>query len=40
MSGAVVVHARRREPREVAVNVVLAVLAAVVVWGRVGPYAF
>jgi uncharacterized membrane protein YphA (DoxX/SURF4 family) len=40
MIGALVVHARRHEPREVAVNVVLVVLASVIVWGRIGPYAF
>ena len=40
MAGAVVTHARRHEIPNVAVNVVLAVLAAVVVWGRFGPYSF
>ncbi|GAA2436521.1 hypothetical protein GCM10009856_54510 [Mycolicibacterium llatzerense] len=38
--GAIVTHGRRREYPYVAVNVVLAVFAAVVVWGRFGPYAF
>ncbi|HTX93874.1 MAG TPA: DoxX family protein [Mycobacterium sp.] len=40
MIGAIVVHARRGEFANVAVNVVLAVMAAVVAWGRFGPYAF
>lgn len=40
MIGGSVVHARRSESQEVAVNVVFVLLAAVVVWGRVGPYAF
>lgn len=39
MLGAVVVHARRNEPRMIGVNVVLLVIAAVVAWGRFGPYA-
>jgi uncharacterized membrane protein YphA (DoxX/SURF4 family) len=40
MGGAIVVHARRREYSNVAVNIVLAVLAAFVAWGRFGPYKF
>ncbi|WP_328709144.1 DoxX family protein [Microbispora hainanensis] len=40
MAGAVVVHARRAETQVIVVNLVLLVLAAVVVWGRFGPYAF
>jgi uncharacterized membrane protein YphA (DoxX/SURF4 family) len=40
MIGAIVTHARRREFPNVAVNVVLAIAAAVVAWGRFGPYAF
>lgn len=36
MVGAVVVHARRGEYANVAVNVVLAVAAVVVAWGRLG----
>jgi protein-S-isoprenylcysteine O-methyltransferase Ste14 len=40
MAGAVVTHARRHEMPNVAVNIVLAVLAAVVAWGRFGPYSF
>jgi len=38
MIGAVVTRARREEPSMIAVNVVLLVLAAVVPWGRFGPY--
>jgi uncharacterized membrane protein YphA (DoxX/SURF4 family) len=40
MVGAVVVHARRKEPMNVAVNVVLIALAVFVAWGRFGPYSF
>jgi uncharacterized membrane protein YphA (DoxX/SURF4 family) len=40
MIGAAVTHARRKEIPMIGVNVVLLVLAAVVVWGRFGPYAF
>ena len=40
MLGAIVVHARRKEPQMVVANVVLLVLAVVVAWGRFGPYAF
>jgi uncharacterized membrane protein YphA (DoxX/SURF4 family) len=40
MVGAIVLHVRRREPRGVATAAVLLVLAAVVAWGRFGPYAF
>jgi len=40
MVGAAVVHARRNEPMNVAVNVVLIALAAFVAWGRFGPYSF
>jgi uncharacterized membrane protein YphA (DoxX/SURF4 family) len=40
MVGAVITHGRRREYSNVAVNVVLGVLAAVVAWGRFGPYSF
>ena len=40
MAGAVTTHARRQEWSNVAVNVVLAVLGAVVAWGRFGPYSF
>jgi uncharacterized membrane protein YphA (DoxX/SURF4 family) len=40
MAGAAVVHARRGENQMIATNVVLLVLAAVVAWGRFGPYSF
>jgi uncharacterized membrane protein YphA (DoxX/SURF4 family) len=40
MIGAAVTHARRKEYQMIAVNVALLVLAAVVAWGRFGPYAF
>lgn len=36
---AIVVHARRKEFPGIAVNVVLLALAAIVAWGRFGPYA-
>jgi uncharacterized membrane protein YphA (DoxX/SURF4 family) len=40
MVGAIVVHARRKEPLNIAVNVVLIALAVFVAWGRFGPYSF
>jgi hypothetical protein len=40
MVGAAVVHARRNESMNIAVNVVLIALAAFVAWGRFGPYSF
>jgi uncharacterized membrane protein YphA (DoxX/SURF4 family) len=40
MVGAAVVHARRNEPLNIAVNVVLIALAIFVAWGRFGPYSF
>jgi uncharacterized membrane protein YphA (DoxX/SURF4 family) len=40
MIGAAITHARRKEPQSVGLNVALLVLAAVVAWGRLGPYAF
>jgi hypothetical protein len=40
MIGAVVVHVRRREFSTMAPSVVLLVMAAVVAWGRFGPYSF
>lgn len=40
MAGAAVVHARRNEPMNIAVNVVLIGLAVFVAWGRFGPYSF
>jgi uncharacterized membrane protein YphA (DoxX/SURF4 family) len=40
MIGAAVTHVRRKEPQLIGINVVLLVLAALVVWGRFGPYSF
>src|SRR3712207_8853739 len=40
MIGAALTHARRKETPLIGVNVVLLLLAAVVAWGRFGPYAF
>jgi len=40
MVGAAVVHARRSEPMNVGVNLVLIALAIFVAWGRFGPYSF
>lgn len=40
MVGAMVVHARRGEFPYLTLNLVLLILAAVVAWGRFGPYAF
>jgi uncharacterized membrane protein YphA (DoxX/SURF4 family) len=40
MIGAMVTHARRGEYPNVAINVLLAIMAAVVAWGRFGPYSF
>ncbi|MCP2329134.1 putative membrane protein YphA (DoxX/SURF4 family) [Hamadaea flava] len=40
MIGAMVVHGRRNEKQALPINVLFLVLAAVVVWGRFGPYAF
>jgi hypothetical protein len=40
MVGAAVTHARLREGRMIVVNSFLASLAAVVVWGRLGPVSF
>lgn len=37
MLGAIVVHARRGEWQNVAVNVGIIVLAAIIIWGRFGP---
>ncbi|WP_336047332.1 DoxX family protein [Streptomyces sp. CA2R101] len=39
MLGATVVHARRGEAQMIAVNLVLLAMAAVVAWGRFGPYS-
>ncbi|MFY1635717.1 DoxX family protein [Solwaraspora sp. WMMB335] len=40
MIGAAIVHARRGEYSSIGANAFLLILAAVVVWGRFGPYAF
>jgi uncharacterized membrane protein YphA (DoxX/SURF4 family) len=40
MIGAGVTHDRRKEFPMIAINLVLLVLAAVVAWGRFGPYSF
>ncbi|MGE5132616.1 MAG: DoxX family protein [Gemmatimonadota bacterium] len=40
MIGAMVTHARRREFPMIAGNLVLLVLAALIMWGRFGPYSF
>lgn len=40
MIGAAVLHLRRHESQVIIVNVVLMILAAIVVWGRFGPYSF
>jgi uncharacterized membrane protein YphA (DoxX/SURF4 family) len=40
MVGAVIVHVRRKEVSTMAPSVVLLVLAAIVAWGRFGPYSF
>src|SRR5271154_5273446 len=40
MGGAAIVHARRHETMNIAVNVVLLALAAFLAWGRFGPYPF
>jgi uncharacterized membrane protein YphA (DoxX/SURF4 family) len=40
MVGAIVVHARRREAQGVVINIVLLVIAALIAWGRFGPYSF
>lgn len=40
MVGAVVTHARRSEPQQIVVNVVLLAIAAVIAWGRFGPWSF
>jgi uncharacterized membrane protein YphA (DoxX/SURF4 family) len=36
---AIAVHTRRREPQAYPINLVLLALAALVAWGRFGPYA-
>jgi uncharacterized membrane protein YphA (DoxX/SURF4 family) len=40
MAGAAITHVRRKETQAVVMTLVLLALAAVVVWGRFGPYAF
>lgn len=40
MLGAAATHARRKEPTAVVVNMVLLAPAALIAWGRFGPYAF
>jgi uncharacterized membrane protein YphA (DoxX/SURF4 family) len=40
MIGAAVVHSRRHEWPNVAINVVLLLLTAFVAWGRFGPHSF
>ncbi len=40
MVGAAITHVRRGESQMIVVNLVLLVLAAVVAWGRFGPYSF
>lgn len=40
MIGAAIIHVRREENQMIVINVVLLVLAAVVAWGRFGPYSF
>jgi uncharacterized membrane protein YphA (DoxX/SURF4 family) len=37
---AIGVHARRKEPSGIVTNVILLVLAAIIAWGRFGPYSF
>ncbi|MFI9842552.1 DoxX family protein [Nonomuraea sp. NPDC051941] len=37
---AALTHARRKEPAAIAFNAVLLVLAALVAWGRFGPFSF
>jgi uncharacterized membrane protein YphA (DoxX/SURF4 family) len=40
MIGAALTHARRKEFPMIAINLTLLVLAALVAWGRFGPYSF
>lgn len=40
MIGAAATHARRKESQAIAMNVALIAVAAVVAWGRLGPYSF
>jgi hypothetical protein len=40
MAGAIAIHVRREETKDIAMPVVLLLLAAFVAWGRFGDYAF
>jgi len=40
MIGAIITHARRGEVQPIFINTFLLLLAAVVAWGRFGPYSF
>jgi uncharacterized membrane protein YphA (DoxX/SURF4 family) len=40
MIGAALTHTRRREYQIIAINLALLIIAAVVAWGRFGPYSF
>jgi uncharacterized membrane protein YphA (DoxX/SURF4 family) len=40
MLGAAITHARRREHQMILINLIILALAAVVAWGRFGPYSF
>jgi uncharacterized membrane protein YphA (DoxX/SURF4 family) len=40
MAGAAITHLRRHETSVLPINAVLLILAAIVVWGRFGPYSF
>ncbi|MET9972886.1 DoxX family protein [Streptomyces sp. NPDC006356] len=33
-------HARRKEPQTIGFNAILLIVAAVIMWGRFGPYSF
>ena len=39
MIGAAITHARRDETQQIGMNAVLLILAAIVVWARLGPYS-
>jgi uncharacterized membrane protein YphA (DoxX/SURF4 family) len=40
MIGAAITHTRRKESQPIVINLLLLALAAVVAWGRFGPYSF
>jgi MFS family permease len=40
MIGAIITHARRKEPQAIGFNAILLIVAAVIMWGRFGPYSF